>query len=686
MAAEKAAVMAAEEVVGPIEWPTPEECSAPTEGPLWQQVRQSLAAWRSIGANSHVLGWINHGVTVPWSADGPPSQFYGHQTELTTEQKQYWHAVLKPHYLSNGAVIRIPKHHAHHVSPAFFVEKAGTTPKEFRLIVNLKHVNKHCTAPKFRLDTVSDLARGTPQNAFFIKWDLRDAYHHFRLHPSDQQFFQFCIDGEYFQCVALPFGWNGSPFFFQKIIRVFTQAIRSHGVIPTATIPHNTTLTPMQSARQLRFLLNYLDDFVASTASFRAGKRLGTEARVLMRRLGLAWKEAKCMWRPAQQVEALGLHVDSTTGTFTLTTRRKQSILGSANEVLQMANAKCRRVPKKRLAMFIGRAVSSIMAIPYCQFKLQQLQLCLHSHPSWAASTMVKLTNAAMRELRWWCTPSHLSISKPWLPPVCQGTLTTDSSDFGWGAVLEMASGVAEAQGSWPPAIRAQHITLKELQAVRMALTSFTHMVQGKHIRLRSDATVVVEALVHFTSRSRAIRQELVKLHHVLTTNAISLTTEHLPGVLNQAADALSRLQDREDWMLARPLFRQVQRHWGRCFTTDRFASHLNHQCKRFWSRYHCPGSSGVDSLNAPAADWQEHYNWCNPPWSLLPETVHKFMSLPNAHGVVVTPWWPNRPWFACLMQRCNRYMVLPATSGMFWSKGTEPAPPPAWDVAVFEV
>jgi hypothetical protein len=71
------------------------------------------------------------------------------------------------------------------------------------------------------------------------------------------------IDGEYFQCVALPFGWNGSPYFFQKIIRVFAQAIRSQGVIPANNVSHGTTQTPLPSAREHKFLLNYLDNFIA---------------------------------------------------------------------------------------------------------------------------------------------------------------------------------------------------------------------------------------------------------------------------------------------------------------------------------------------------------------------------------------------------------------------------------------
>jgi hypothetical protein len=219
-----------------------------------------------------------------------------------------------------------------------------------------------------------------------------------------------------------------------------------------------------------------------------------------------------------------------------------------------------------------------------------------------------------------------------------------------------------------------------------MALSSFIHLVKGKSIKLRSDATVVVETLVHMTSKSPALRADLAQLHKFMSHHDITLTTQHLPGVLNTAADALSRLQDNEDWMLSRHLFNKVQKVWGKRFTADRFATHLNHHCNVFWSRFHCPGSSGIDSLHAPTSSWQEHHNWCNPPWSLLPHLTYLLTCNLDFHGAVVTPWWPNRPWFAALMRRCHRYMVLPATPGMFWSKGTEPAPAPAWQVAVFEV
>jgi len=71
------------EVVGPTEWPSPQESTAPSGVPLWQQVQQALPTWRSIGASSTIQHWIQHGVPVPWLPTGPPQQFYGHQPEIT---------------------------------------------------------------------------------------------------------------------------------------------------------------------------------------------------------------------------------------------------------------------------------------------------------------------------------------------------------------------------------------------------------------------------------------------------------------------------------------------------------------------------------------------------------------------------------------------------------------------------
>ena len=38
------------------------------------------------------------------------------------------------------------------------------------------------------------------------------AYHSCAIAESDRQYFEFCIDGRHYQCSALPFGWDASPY------------------------------------------------------------------------------------------------------------------------------------------------------------------------------------------------------------------------------------------------------------------------------------------------------------------------------------------------------------------------------------------------------------------------------------------------------------------------------------------
>ena len=244
-----------------------------------------------------------------------------------------------------------------------------------------------------------------------------------------------------------------------------------------------------------RCLMNYLDDFVGSASTHAAAKRFATDARTLMQRLGLSCKEHKCHWDPSRTVTALGVKVNSELCTFELTDRRKHSIVAAAQQVLKCAQQNARHVPKKLLARVCGRAVSAMLAVPYARFKLQHLYACMRQQGGWHAYTKVRLTHAAMRDARWWCTRANLDSTRPWVPPAHTAVLTTDSSDFGWGAVLERAQQRHEAQGTWPPPVACQHITLKELMAVRMALTSFVTLVRGRCVHVQSDATAVVHTL-----------------------------------------------------------------------------------------------------------------------------------------------------------------------------------------------
>eukprot|EP00873_Tetraselmis_striata_P018203 jgi/Tetstr1/438467/TSEL_027022.t1 len=79
---------------------------------------------------------------------------------------------------------------------------------------------------------------------------------------------------------------------------------------------------------------------------------------------------------------------------------------------------------------------------------------------------------------------SHQSNGKPIHRPVETTYLHTDSSGYGWGGVL---NGMLEARGFWSSADEYQHITWKELKAVRLAMESFLPHLAGRNVLLRED-------------------------------------------------------------------------------------------------------------------------------------------------------------------------------------------------------
>ena len=66
----------------------------------------------------------------------------------------------------------------------------------------------------------------------------------------------------------------------------------------------------------------------------------------------------------------------------------------------------------------------------------------------------------------------------------------------------------------------------------------------------------------------------------------------------------------------------------------DRFASYTNKKTQRFYSKYTCPGSEGVNSFSV---DWS---NENLPPVNLIPKTIKHFMSAKySAKAILVCPY-----------------------------------------------
>ena len=126
----------------------------------------------------------------------------------------------------------------------------------------------------------------------------------------------------------------------------------------------------------------------------------------------------------------------------------------------------------------------------------------------------------------------------------------------------------------------------------------------------------------------------------------ISLTAQHLPGVLNTVADSESRvMRDRTDWQLNPIIFQQINRRLGP-LEVDLFASRLTAHLPRYFSWRPDPLAEGTDAF---LQDWSHILGFANPPWCLLGRVLAQ-VHIQQAQVILIAPVWKTQPWYPVLL------------------------------------
>ena len=117
--------------------------------------------------------------------------------------------------------------------------------------------------------------------------------------------------------------------------------------------------------------------------------------------------------------------------------------------------------------------------------------------------------------------------------------LTSDASG-GWGCGGYTSTG-QWFQLQWPESWQSVHITVKELVPIVIACVLWGNAWKGKTIRCRCDNAAVVAIVRSGTSKHQLVMHLMRCLFFFVAVYQVYLEPVHLPGVRNEAADALSR-------------------------------------------------------------------------------------------------------------------------------------------------
>lgn len=614
------------------------------------RLRRHRDHWRIIARDDpYVLDMVENGYKCPIVGKVTPRRYRNHPGCFETPEHTAFVRKAVGDLLAVGAAREVDPSFPTIISPLNVAFKKGA--KKFRLILDMRWFNQFIWYEKFRFE----LHRREGREIFLPEWlmaalDLAAAYYHVWLCEEDQKYFGLKFEDKTLVMCVLPFGYVDAPRAFTRILRPSVRALRRLG---------------------LR-IMQYLDDYIWANARFQGS--MADTMTVLREFVAGGWLIAwgKCSFFPEMEKESLGVLINTrrrlggmATGAFVMPEPRRLKFLARVRRLRDM-----RRAPVKDVARVAGDAVSSSLSLGFiARLLTRRMYALIETRYSW--NSYVTITADVAAELDAWLTgPAWFwegqPIARLGRTVLVDGHLWTDASDFASGGCLLLLDKDDPAQqGAWHfcrsdllTSERELSSMVRELLGVLRALRSYPRggapgSIDGLEIAVHMDnqgAVFVCGGHVPgfdgvYGGSAKVAAQEIAELiFRELLERRCRAHFTWVPREGNVPADYMSKVRDMSDWALLDVWVRALGRRHGE-HTVDRFANEANVVVRsgRFWSRFWCPGTEGVDAFTV---SWAGDNNWVNPPFFLIGDVIRHLRWCRAVATVIIpvrewAPWWP---------------------------------------------
>ena len=534
-------------------------------------------------------------------------------------------------------------------SPVFLTKKKG--PKKWRLVVDMREVNKGIVAPKFKYEKLEDFARLLRRNYFLFTLDLKEGYFHQRLAPEAAEWCGAVLrdqdTGElvWLRYNVLPFGLSLSPWHFSMLVKATFNYWRKEGIVCMA----------------------YLDDWVFGAPSLEEALRLRDRIEQDMEAFGWIRHREKGCWMPAQRVEYLGVVLDTVSGRWYVPEEKIQQLIRLATPILEE-----KEVTVRRIAKVVGKVISMSRALPLAKLYVREtfqefIEFGLYERGGWLEK--MRLQGEALEDLRLCIRMVRLAQGAPMWRPVRKVAVYADATLDGWGGYIHGRERDV-AGGEFGKREVGLPIHMKEGLAVLWTLRTFEKELRGRNIVVFTDNMWVYWYLRNLGGNGRGWQREMTNVTKevyawAMLNDASIVTANWIPSELNVVADEASRVIDHGNWSVNKEVFEIAEQHWGP-HSVDRMATNVNTKCPRFNAWRSCPGVEAIDCL---AQDWKGENNWVVPPLGMIP-VILRFILEEGAEATILVPTW-NAPWKPLLLAMELETVVLKGSAEKLFKRGS---------------
>ena len=426
----------------------------------------------------------SNGIIGP--CDAPPFSPWCHASPLMTREKS---DPAKRRVITD---MTFPREHSINA----FVVKNG--------VYGVEHVHSLPTVDAL----AGEVARAGP-DALLATLDVSRAYKNFASDPLDWPLLCFEWENKYFCDLSMPFGARASSYHMQSVANCITDILKAEGIT----------------------CYMYLDDLVILSTNREVAERHYTRAKELFAELGLPEAEEKAQ-PPAPVVKWLGIRIDAKNKTLSIPAGKIHDVVTQVGNTIHKQS-----ITKRKLQSLLGHLIFIAKCVRPARIFISRLLNALRKDPQ---ATLIQIDEEMRKDLEWF-----LAFAGQWNGVA----LMTPASPSKVVLVDACLTGIGATDGKWAYgqqlfeyADGGFNITELEAMNIVVALHSLiTEEDRGTHIRVRCDNMAAVEAMVHARARNPVLQECARAAWMVEAALDIKLSYDHIPGVDNCVADALSR-------------------------------------------------------------------------------------------------------------------------------------------------
>lgn len=555
---------------------------------------------------------VEKGIWLTWTGEVP--RFERKNRSFTEEEFRVVKEEIRS-LLKQGVLKEVQEREDQCVNSISIGEREG----DKRAVIDLAKLNEYLEGRTFSQEALKEAREILREGDFMVKIDFKRAYHAIAVEQKFRKFLRIRWENKLYEFQAMPLGLATSPFFFNQLMQVVAKELRARGIR----------------------LIFYVDDWIILGSTKPEAMQHARVAIRLMHKLGMTFNLKKSAKEAKQEVEFLGVELDTIQNKIRIPTKKAKSTRRAASKMLEKEVISARDI--KRL---IGKMTWASCA--WRNLKMLVTQLHWEWKRIWRVAGWdkeVTLTGNLIRILK---AIARTSVQKSQLEVqlkrrVITTEIVTDAGPRGGAAIVRKGKRKWIFQWKWTKEERSKSTNWRELKVMERVMRRIW-WVKAENVRWTTDSVVAGAYVKKTIGKEKGLAKMSWRIRKEELKRGVEVEVRVVKGEMIQEADKLSRIVDDQDYQLRQRSFTKIIQKMGTP-DIDLFATRFSKKVPRFVSKEF---DETAEDTEAMTMDWRNRgLLYAFPPVFLIPQVLEKIRR-ERVKAIMVVPeskgarWHPN--------------------------------------------